>query len=118
RETVGRRRDGGAFPVDLATSETHFGEARMAIWLVRDITERKRADAELHAALAAQRAASEQSERLHRLKSDFVSIVSHEFRTALTGVQGFSEMIRDEDLGPEEVKEFAADINQTAQRLN
>jgi signal transduction histidine kinase len=55
--------------------------------------------------------------RLNKAKSDFVSVVSHEFRTPLTGIQGFSEMIRDEDLAPAEVKEFANDINMDAQRL-
>ena len=55
--------------------------------------------------------------RLNDLKSDFVSIVSHEFRTALTGIQGFSELLRDEDLTPAEVREYAGDINEDAQRL-
>ena len=57
-------------------------------------------------------------ERLSQLKSEFVSLVSHEFRTALVGIQGFSEMIRDQDLAPEETKAFAGDINNDAQRLN
>jgi two-component system sensor histidine kinase/response regulator len=57
-------------------------------------------------------------ERLSQLKSEFVSLVSHEFRTALVGIQGFSEMIRDQDLSAEEAKTFAGDINNDAQRLN
>jgi two-component system sensor histidine kinase/response regulator len=57
-------------------------------------------------------------ERLSQLKSEFVSLVSHEFRTALVGIQGFSEMIRDQDLAPGEAKAFAGDINNDAQRLN
>jgi PAS domain S-box-containing protein len=57
-------------------------------------------------------------ERLNRLKSEFVSLVSHEFRTALVGIQGFSEMIRDQDLEPADVKSFAGDINKDAERLN
>ncbi len=64
-----------------------------------------------------QRRAVEELERLNRAKSDFVSIVSHEFRTPLTGIQGFSELIRDEDLTLAEIREYAADINKDAQRL-
>lgn len=65
-----------------------------------------------------QRRAMEELEKVNRAKSEFVSIVSHEFRTPLTGIQGFSEMMRDEDLAPGEMKEYAADINKDAQRLN
>lgn len=57
-------------------------------------------------------------ERLNRLKSEFVRMVSHEFRTALTGIQGFSEMIRDEDLASGEARQFATDIFNDAVRLN
>ena len=65
-----------------------------------------------------QRAAVGQLARLSRAKSDLISIVSHEFRTPLTGIQGFSEMIRDEALSLDEIREYAADINADAQRLN
>jgi signal transduction histidine kinase/putative methionine-R-sulfoxide reductase with GAF domain len=60
----------------------------------------------------------EQIEELSRAKSDFVSVVSHEFRTPLTGIQGFAELLRDEALSPEEVREYAGDIFTDAQRLN
>ena len=79
---------------------------------------------ELRVAIAAaeayerQRAAVAELERLNRAKSDFVSIVSHEFRTPLTGIQGFSEMMRSEDLTVEEMREYAGDINKDAHRLN
>jgi len=57
-------------------------------------------------------------ERLNELKTEFITLVSHEFRTGLVGIQGFSEMIRDTDISIDEVKSFAADINKDAQRLN
>jgi signal transduction histidine kinase len=69
-------------------------------------------------AFGRQRQAVEQLERLNRAKSEFVSIVSHEFRTPLTGIQGFSEMMRDEELTLDEMREYAGDINKDAQRLN
>jgi signal transduction histidine kinase len=57
-------------------------------------------------------------ERLNKMKSEFVSMVSHEFRTALVGIQGFSEMIRDEELQIPDIKGLAGDINNDAMRLN
>jgi signal transduction histidine kinase len=56
-------------------------------------------------------------EQLSKLRSEFVSIVSHEFRTPLTGIQGFSEMMRDEDLPLDTMREYAGDINKDAKRL-
>ena len=69
-------------------------------------------------AFAQQREAVSELERLSRAKSDFVSVVSHEFRTPLTGIQGFSEMMQSEDLTLEEMREYAGDINKDAHRLN
>jgi signal transduction histidine kinase len=60
---------------------------------------------------------NEELQRLNKAKSDFVSIVAHEFRTPLTGIQGFSEIIRDYELTMEEAREYAADINADAKRL-
>jgi PAS domain S-box-containing protein len=58
-------------------------------------------------------------QRLNSLKTDFLQSVSHEFKTALLGIQGFSELIRDtRELNVEEVRSFAADINRDAERLD
>jgi signal transduction histidine kinase len=57
-------------------------------------------------------------EQLSKLRAEFVSTVSHEFRTPLTGIQGFSEMMRDEELPVVLMREYAGDINKDAQRLN
>jgi signal transduction histidine kinase len=42
---------------------------------------------------------------------------AHEIRTALTSIQGFSELLRDMDLTDEERRDFADIINLEAVRL-
>jgi signal transduction histidine kinase len=93
-------------------------------WTADDIRLIEAVAQELRVAMTAaeaferQRAAVVELERLNRAKSDFVSIVSHEFRTPLTGIQGFSEMMASDDLTVEEMREYAGDINKDAHRLN
>jgi signal transduction histidine kinase len=58
-------------------------------------------------------------ERLNKLKSDFLVRISHQFRTAMVGIEGFSELMRDSDqLDLDEVKAFARDIHDDAERLD
>lgn len=49
REVTGRRKDGSTFPMELAVSEMEVDGERMFTGIVRDITERKRAETELQA---------------------------------------------------------------------
>jgi signal transduction histidine kinase len=85
---------------------------------VESLLRLRRLSVELADALAAQRAATEEVERVNRAKSEFISTASHEIRSALAGIQGMGELIRDEDLASEESKEYAGDIVTAAQRLN
>lgn len=87
------------------------GAVEYFLTMFDDVTSEHEADAAAMANLAS-------LERLNKLKSEFVTMVSHEFRTALTGIQGYSEVMRDDSVTPEEVKEFAGDINSDAERLS
>ena len=73
---------------------------------------------ELEAATAELRAANERLKDLDKLKDDFVSTVSHEFRTPLTSIRSFSEIVRDNpDLEDEQRHEFLKIIVQESERL-
>jgi signal transduction histidine kinase len=63
------------------------GEILYALGMVEDITERKQAEAEMLKAL-------EKERELGELRSGFVSLVSHEFRTPLTTIQSSAELVQ------------------------
>jgi signal transduction histidine kinase len=82
--------------------------------LAKEVALRKRESQE---ALSKLQQVNEELIHVSQVQRNFVAIVSHEFRTALTGIQGFSELMREETVSPEETKEYAADIFAEAKRL-
>ena len=94
------------------------GRPEHVLVLVEDVTTVRETSDKLAEALAAQQDANTNLEKLDRTKSEFLSIVSHEFRTALTGIQGFSELIRDGGLEVDEVRAYGGYIFNDADRVN
>jgi two-component system sensor histidine kinase/response regulator len=92
-------------------SEQVFFEARFVaagpdevVVIVRNVTERARAEAEL-------RAAKEAAEKANHLKSAFLSTMSHEVRTPLTSIVGYTDLL----LGnPALSSDFAEDLDHIA----
>jgi two-component system OmpR family sensor kinase len=66
------------------------------------------------------RAFNEMQEQLRRVeiaRREFVATASHELRTPIFSLGGFVELLRDEDLSPEERREFLDEIAQQVERL-
>jgi PAS domain S-box-containing protein len=80
---------------------------------VEDVTEKFEAERALRAALR-------QAEIAHKVKAAFLAAMSHELKTPLNAVLGFSEIIRDEMLGPvgqPVYRDYANDIHKSGTRL-
>ncbi|HPU42805.1 MAG: ATP-binding protein [Dictyoglomaceae bacterium] len=54
---------------------------------------------------------------LDRMKSEFVANVSHELKTPLTAIKGYSELLMKMKLPPEKVRNYYEIINKEAERL-
>jgi PAS domain S-box-containing protein len=66
--------------------QTDIEELQNFVYVGRDITERKRAEAEMIKAL-------EREKELRELKSRFISMASHEFRTPMTSILSSTELL-------------------------
>jgi PAS domain S-box-containing protein len=78
--------------------------------IIRDITQRKNAEAELIRA-------KEKAEESDRLKTAFLHNISHEIRTPMNAIVGFSAMLNEPDLNPE-IQQFYIDtITQSSDQL-
>jgi len=124
--------DGGSVQVRAATGDGRWlwlqmsaasipdlkGRPEHVLLMVEDVTTVRETQDKLEESLSAQQRANADLEKLDRTKTEFLSIVSHEFRTALTGIQGFSELIRDGGLEADELRAYGGYIFNDADRVN
>jgi len=113
-EIVALRKDGSTFDAEVGLSLIEVAEERISgiVCNIHDITQRKRAEAELLEALEKERELSE-------LKTRFVSMASHEFRTPLTTIISSTEILErySDKMGPEQKSKHFARILTAAQHM-
>ena len=91
REVTGKRKDGSEFSIELSVAEVQLGNARLYTGIVRDISMRKKNEADLIQMMDA-------ADSANKAKSDFLSRMSHELRTPLNAIVGFAEIMQMEPL--------------------
>jgi PAS domain S-box-containing protein len=93
REVVGLRKNGETFPMDLAVSEVQMGGRRLFTGIVRDITERKRAETQLQSAAGELRARNEELLRSNQELDAFAYIASHDLKEPLRGIHNYATFL-------------------------
>ncbi len=109
-----KRRNGELFWVEMGGSCIRPNDPDSGvIWTFLDITERKRSEQEIQEALQQQKA-------LNELRTRFVAMTSHEFRTPLSAILSAGELLRDygDRLPPEERVELLDSISAAVQRMS
>ena len=112
RECRWKNRAGERFTILLSAETIKLNDAPHVLSMALDITQRKSAEEELVKTL-------EHEKELSQLKSNFVSMVSHEFSTPLGIIQSSSELLRDfyQKMQPDERNEQLESITRNTRRM-
>jgi len=107
-----RNRRGQVFTILLSAETIQVNKEPHVLSMALDITQRKQAEVEMLKALAREK-------ELSQLKSNFVSMVSHEFRTPLAIIQSSAELLREffQKMAPEERDEQLESITGNTRRM-
>lgn len=113
------RGDGALFEAEFAIAPliNNWEDEIHLVCVVHDITQRKHTEASLRSALA-------QEKELSELKTRFISMVSHDFRTPLTVIQSSAEILQayhdrlDEQRKTQHFSKIRTQIQRMVQMLN
>lgn len=107
-----QHKSGARFPVEITASFMEYERKNYVVAFIREISARRKAEIEL-------REAKEKSERDSQAKSQFLTAMSHELKTPLNAIIGYSEMLYTEDSSglTDEQRHYSSSINQAGHHL-
>jgi two-component system sensor kinase FixL len=105
REVTARRKNGTEFPMELSVAEAREGDEQIFVGIIRDITERKKAEREL-------------AESAQELEA-FAYSVAHDLKAPLRAISGFSDALAEdyESVLDDAGREFLGHISTGAVRM-
>ena len=96
-ETIHERKDGTTYPVDVHLQASQIGDREVIVAIILDITESKNYTEKLEKTVeqrtARLREALLKEKELNELKTKFLSLVSHEFKTPLSGILSSTNLL-------------------------
>ena len=107
-ETVHQRKDGSKYPVEVHLQRSSLGENEVFVAIILDITERQNYTEKLENKVEERteqlKVALSKEKELNDLKTQFLSLVSHEFKTPLSGILTSSVLLGKYKLAEEQGK--------------
>ena len=107
-ETIHKRKDGTIYPVESHLQLSNLGENIVFVAIILDITERKNYTTKLENKVEERTQqliiALGKEKELNELKTKFLSLVSHEFKTPLSGILTSSQLLGKYQLSEQQEK--------------
>lgn len=110
-ETMRQKKDGSIIHVSILACPITQPDGMLALYgIYRDITRQKEIEQELLLS-------KEKAEQSDKLKTAFLNNLSHEVRTPLNAITGFSSLLQGKDVGEEQIKYLTDAIFDSSQQL-
>jgi PAS domain S-box-containing protein len=115
-ESVQLRKDGTPILIEINNRAISYRQTQALLGVGRDISERKRSEAELRASTTEMARLKAEAENANRAKSEFLAHMSHEIRTPLNGILGFTNLLSGGELSAEQ-REYNDAVRCSAEHL-